>query len=189
MTGWRGLDLVALDFETTGPDPRTAQPLSVGWVAIRDGRIVLGEGGYTLVRHEGEVPVASLRVHGLLPGQLRDGVPPDALPDLLAEAAEGRWLVAHGAALERRLLADRGVAVAGVLDTLTLVRRVDERAGRHRADPRLVAAARRYGLPALPAHHAFRDALSAALLLLAIVGRLEAERGHVSADDLRRLAG
>lgn len=185
---WRDAELVALDFETTTADPRRAEPLSAGWVGIAGGRVVCGDADYTLVRHPGEVPVSSMRVHGLLPGQLLDGLPPEDLAAWLAEAVDGRVLVAHGAALERALLDRLGVPYAGVVDTLALVRAVDARAGRSGADPRLPAATARYGVPALPAHHAFRDALGAALLLVSVAGRLEHERGRVTLEDLLLLS-
>jgi DNA polymerase III subunit epsilon len=185
---WREVDLVALDFETTTADPRRAEPLSVGWVGIHRGHVVCGDAGYTLVRHPGEVPVPSMRVHGLLPGQLLDGLDPAHLGGWLDEAVDGRVLVAHGAGLERSLLDRYGVGYAGVLDTLAIVRAVDSRAGRSHADPRLPAATVRYGVPPLPAHHAFRDALGSALLLLTLAGTLERERDAVTLEDLLLLS-
>jgi DNA polymerase III subunit epsilon len=185
---WREVDLVALDFETTTADPRRAEPLSVGWVGIRGGLVVCGDAGYTLVRHPGEVPVPSMRVHGLLPGQLLDGLDPAELGAWLDDAVDGRVLVAHGAALERSLLDRHDVGYAAVLDTLAIVRAVDARAGRSHADPRLPAATLRYGVPPLPAHHAFRDALGSALLLLSLAGTLEQERGEITLEDLLLLS-
>lgn len=185
---WREVDLVAVDFETTTADPRRAEPLSVGWVGISGGNVVCGDAGYTLVRHPGEVPVPSMRVHGLLPGQLLDGLDPAALGAWLDDAVDGRVLVAHGAALERSLLDRYGVGYSAVLDTLAIVRAVDTRAGRSHADPRLPAATLRYGVPPLPAHHAFRDALGSALLLLSLAGTLERERGEVTLEDLLLLS-
>jgi DNA polymerase-3 subunit epsilon len=185
---WREADLVALDFETTTADPRRAEPLSAGWVGLARGRVVCGDAGYTLVRHAGEVPVASMRVHGLLPGQLLEGLPPEDLAAWLDDAVDGRVVVAHGAGLERALLDRHGVRYAGVVDTLRVVRAVDARAGRANADPRLPAATARYGVPGLPAHHAFRDALGSALLLVTIAGMLERERGRVTLEDLLLLS-
>ena len=42
---WREADLLVLDFEATGADPRTAQPLSVGWVGVVGGRVRAAECG------------------------------------------------------------------------------------------------------------------------------------------------
>lgn len=184
---WREAELVALDFESTSADAATAAPLSVGWVPIVDGRVRPGLGGYLLVDHPGEVPLASMRIHRLMPGELTDGVAPDELGDLLEPVLDGRVLVAHGAGLEQALLARLGVPYAATLDTLEIVRTLDSRAGHGRADPRLVAAARRYGVPTFTAHHAYRDALTTALLLVTLAGRREATGGSCLLDDLRRL--
>lgn len=185
---WRQVRLVALDLETTTADPRRAEPLSVGWVAVEQGRVRLATAGYRVLRHEGPLPAAAVPVHGLLPEDLAAGEDPGAVAAELAQELEGAVLVAHGADLERAVLDRLGVPVPAVLDTLAMVRRTDDREGRPDADPRLAAAARRYGVPALPAHHAFRDALTTALLLVTLAGSAEARRGRVTLEDLRLLS-
>lgn len=190
---WREAELLALDLETTSADPATAAVLSAGWVPMVNGRVRLAGAGYTTVAHPGEVPVTSVRIHRLLPGDLADGVAPDDLPGLLRPPLDGRVLVAHGAGLERGVLSRLGVTESGVtgeavVDTLAVVRAVDARAGRTGADPRLPAAARRWDVPAFTAHHAFHDALTTALLLLAVATRYETERGRCTVDDLLRLS-
>ena len=183
---WREADLLVLDFEATGADPRTAQPLSVGWVGVVGGRVRAAECGYAVVRHHDPVPVAALAVHGLTPDVVAAGRPVEEGREELAPMLEGRVLVAHHAPLEVALLRGWGLRPDGVLDTLALLRRLDERAGRPRADVTLAGAARRLGVPAARSHHAFGDAWTTALLLLGLAGDLEAERGSVSLDDLLR---
>lgn len=187
--GWRDADHVALDFETTDADPRRAEPLAVGWVAVRSGRVRIGEAGYHLIAHDGEVPVASMRIHGLLPHALRDGIDRTALVDDLRRVVTGRVVVAHGAWIERALLDRLGVDHAGVVDTLAVVRRLDARAGRMPGATALAAVARRFGVPAPRSHHAFGDALATALLFVTLAGRLEHDRGACTVDDLLRLGG
>lgn len=190
---WREAELVALDVEATSADPASAAPLSVGWVPVVAGRVRLAGAGYTTIAHPGEVPVTSVRIHRLLPDDLADGVAPEDLAALLRPQLDGRLLVAHGAGLERGVLDRLGIAEFGgggeaVVDTLAVVRALDARAGRTGADPRLPAAARRWDLPAFTAHHAYHDALTTALLLLAIATRYEIERGECTVDDLLRLS-
>ncbi len=184
---WRTVRLVSLDLETTTADPRMAVPLSAGWVAVDAGRVLLETADYRLLRHEGDLPAAGVSIHNLLPDDLSEGEDPAVVARELAGVLDGAVLVAHGADLERAVLGRWGVGVPESLDTLAMVRRIDEREGRPEADARLAAAAARYGVPSLPAHHAFRDALSAALLLVTLVGRLEQQRGSVSLADLRAL--
>ncbi len=185
---WRERTYVAVDLETTTADPRRAKPLSLGWVRVREGRVRCGEAGYTLVRHHGPVPAASLPVHRLLPEHLGGGAAPDEVAAVLREAlGQDGVLLAHGAPLEQAVLRRLGVRPTSVVDTLNVVRRLDERAGRSGADPRLPAAARRWGVPPLTAHHAFSDALTTALLLLALAGSVEQQRGRCEARDLELL--
>lgn len=186
---WRERTYVVLDFETTSANPRHAQPLSVGWVRVREGRVRCGEAGYTLLRHVEHVPAASIRIHGLLPEDLAAGADPAAVAATLREEL-GRdgVLVAHGAGLERTVLRRLGVRPAAVVDTLRVVRRLDERHSRSGADPRLPAAAERWAVPVLRSHHAFGDALTTALLLVTLAGAVEQQRGRCEARDLELLS-
>ena len=186
-TDWREADLLVLDFEATSAEPRSARPLSVGWVGIGEGRVRAAECGYAVVRHVDPVPAGALAVHGLTPDVVAAGRPPEEVREELGALLAGRVLVAHHAPLEVALLKGWGLRPHAVLDTLALLRRLDERAGRPRADVTLAGAARRFDVPAARAHHAFGDAWTTALLLLGLVCDLEAERGGVSLDDLLRL--
>lgn len=184
---WRDAEYVALDFETTSGDPRRAAPLSVGWVVVSRGRVRMSDAAYHLIDHDGQVPVASLQIHRLLPAELAGGLPADDLAARLRVALDGRVAVAHGSWIERALLKRMDVPRHGLIDTLALVRRLDEREGRRFESSSLSAVARRYGIPPLRAHHAFGDALTTALLLLALAGRLEQQRSRCIVDDLMKL--
>jgi DNA polymerase III epsilon subunit-like protein len=98
-----------------------------------------------------------------------------------------RIAVAHGSCIERTLLERMNIVRRPLVDTLAIVRRLDERAGDGRQPGSLAAMARRFGVPPLRAHHAFGDALTTALLLMVIAGCLEQQRGRCIVDDLVRL--
>jgi DNA polymerase-3 subunit epsilon len=184
---WRDAELVAVDFETTTGAPREAEPLSVGWVAIHGGRVRFADAGYRLVAHDGHLPRASLPIHGLLPHQLRTGAPLDQVVTHLRDVVVDRIVVAHGAWIERALLARLHVHHAGLIDTMALVRRLDERAGHAPHGRSLAATARRFGVTPMRAHHAFGDALTTAMLLLVLASRVQRDRSHCPVDDLLRL--
>ncbi len=185
--GWRDVEFLVLDFETTSPDSRTAEPLSVGWITVADGRVQCNAANYLLIDHRGEVPESSMRIHGLLPEHLREGHHLDDVAARLREAASGRFMVAHGAFLEGALLTRLGVPHAGAIDTMAMVRRLDDRFGQPNADARLPGAAQRHGIPPMHSHHAFADALTTALLLITLAGELEVKRGRCHVDDLVKL--
>lgn len=184
---WRDAELVAVDFETTTGAPREAEPLSVGWVTIHGGRVRLAHAGYRLVAHDGHLPRASLPIHGLLPHQLQAGAPPAQVAAQLRDVVGGRIIVAHGAWIERALLGRLDIDNAGLIDTMALVRRLDERDGRAPRGRSLTATARRFGVTPMRAHHAFGDALTTAMLLLVLASRVQRGRPHCPVDDLLRL--
>lgn len=184
---WREAEFVAVDFELTGADPRRAAPVSVGWVVVRDGRVHLATGGYRVIRHNGDVPVESMRIHRLLPGDVAEGAPPGEVAALLRRATDGRLVVAHGAWMEREVLRRLGVERRPLVCTLAATRRLRVREGQRPASRSLTVTARDFGVPPLRAHHAFGDALTTALLLLAIAARIERERGRCLVDDLVKL--
>jgi DNA polymerase-3 subunit epsilon len=184
---WRAAEFLAVDFETTSADPRAAEPLSVGWVVVADGRVRLREAGYRLVAHNGHLPAASLPVHGLLPHELALGEPLTEVADAVRTVAADRIVVAHGAWIERALLGRLEVNHRGLIDTMAVVRRLDEREGHRRDGRSLAATTTRFGVPQQRAHHAFGDALTTAMLLVVLATRLERVRDGCPVDDLLRL--
>ena len=178
------LGLLAVDIETTGLDPRRDRVLSIGWLPVDGGRVVLGGAGRVVV-HDVEGVGQSATVHGLTDDELAGGVPiEDAVARLLA-ALSGRVLLAHFARIETEFLAavcekTWGAALpCVVVDTFELERRAV--AGSWGSEPvsgalRLWTARERRGLPVYRAHEALTDALACAELYLAQRAELEAER-------------
>lgn len=184
---WRAGEFVAIDFETTSADPRTAQPLSVGWVEVRDGRAQLRAARYHVIAYDGALPPAALPIHGLLPHDLRAGTPTEQVVEHVRAAVRDRIVVAHGAWIERAVLKRFGADPAAMVDTMAIVRRLDARAGSVERALALSDVARRFGVPSLRAHHAFGDALTTALLLIVLATRIERQRQGCPVDDLVRL--
>lgn len=172
------VELLALDLETTGLDPRRHEVLSIGLVPVSGAGIHLEGARHWTVRPRGEVG-ESATVHGLTDDALADAPPlEDVLPDLV-RALTGprrRVLLAHFAQIETDFLDAASRAVYGiplpqlqVVDTLhlelsSLGRPIHEvPAGRVRLD----ACRRVRGLPRYSAHNAATDALACAELFLA----------------------
>ena len=178
------LGLLAVDIETTGLDPRRDRVLSIGWLPVDGGRVVLGGAGRVVV-HDVEGVGQSATVHGLTDDELAGGAPiEDAVARLLA-ALSGRVLLAHFARIETEFLAAVCEKAWGaalpcvVVDTFELERRAV--AGSWGSEPvsgalRLWTARERRGLPVYRAHEALTDALACAELYLAQRAELEAQR-------------
>ena len=177
------LRLLAVDIETTGLDPRRDRVLSIGWLPVDGGRVVLGGAGRVVV-HDVEGVGQSATVHGLTDDELAGGVPiEDAVARLLA-ALSGRVLLAHFARIETEFLSAVCEKAWGaalpcvVVDTFELERRAV--AGSWGSEPvsgalRLWTARERRGLPVYRAHEALTDALACAELYLAQRSELEAQ--------------
>lgn len=190
------LPLLAVDIETTGLDPRVDRVLSIGWVPVDGGSVVLGGAGRVVVRDDlggagsgagaGRGGVGdSATIHGLTDDALAGGeVMADAVARLLGALA-GRVLLAHFARIETAFLSGACERLWGaplpcvVVDTLDLEHRVVTGRGQRDPEPgalRLWSARERHGLPVYPAHEALVDALACAELYLAQRAELQAAR-------------
>ena len=186
------LPLLAVDIETTGLDPRVDRVLSIGWVPVDGGSVVLGGAGRVVVRDDvggsaagGGGVGSSATIHGLTDDALAGGeVMADAVARLLGTLT-GRVLLAHFARIETAFLSGACERLWGaplpcvVVDTLDLEHRVVTGRGQRDPEPgalRLWSARERHGLPVYPAHEALVDALACAELYLAQRAELEAAR-------------
>jgi DNA polymerase-3 subunit epsilon len=169
-------EYVALDLETTGLDPATADMLSVGWVVVRGTRIDLRTAESYIVQPSGDVG-RSASVHGLTDTMVGAGQNWGVILDKIVKALPGRALLVHHAGLDKTLL-DRmcrqrygARLLVPVVDTLAIELRRQRH--RHHVDSdrslRLPALREKYGLPRYSSHDCLADALGAAELLVAIV--------------------
>jgi len=189
-----GVELLAVDLETTGLDPRSDHVLAVGWLPVTDRQVVLAGAREAMVRPPTGVDVgASATVHRLTDDTVAGArALADVLPDLLA-ALHGRVLLAHHAPIELGFLAraaqeayDATLPLTAV-DTMALQRHLVF--GRHAeirpGSLRLDEARRHFGLPRYGAHSALTDAVATGELLLAQVAELEHRLGREPVlDDL-----
>ena len=172
---WRRVDYLAIDFETTGLDHKSEELLSVGYAAIRNQSLRLGESHHFLIRPKRSIPEESAVVHGILDDRAARAEPLEEVLPRILRALAGKVLLAHHAPIEYQFLNSVCKRIYGcpfvgpVVDTLELEAR--EYLARNRAikpgELRLAAARERYGLPRYPAHNALTDAIAAGELFLA----------------------
>lgn len=186
------VEILALDLETTGLDPRRHELLSFGLVPVHGMEVLLGQARHLRVRPRGDVGDSAV-VHGLTDDALAVApalrqVLPEVLHALLSPGPtpRRRVLLAHFAQVETTFLraACRSVYGAGVrlqvVDTLEIERRLlrSERHERTRGFFRLDACRGRHHLPRYRAHSAVTDAVACAELFLAQCAQLEQRRGR-----------
>lgn len=171
-------ELLAVDLETTGLDPKKDRILSVGCVVVRALGIPLATARHRYLRVEEAIPEASAVIHRITDDTAAQGDDPREVLAWLLTQLRGRVLLAHHARIELGFL-DRACRewfgaplLTPYLDTLALAQRRFARRNQviKPSDLRLFNLRRRYHLPASPAHNALSDALATAELFLALVG-------------------
>lgn len=68
---WPQATYTVLDLETTGLDPSTDAIVATGGQGVVGGRAAAATAFRLLVRPDRDVPTDAIRIHGLLPGELR----------------------------------------------------------------------------------------------------------------------
>ena len=187
---WQDHTFLACDAEMSSLDPQLGEILSLGWVIIERGGVVLESAEHHLVKAIGPVG-ESATIHHLRDCELRDAEPITAVIERLVAAASGTVLVFHNAVLDTAFLDKVSRQLYGAplllptVDTMAL----EERLLRRReqvikvGDLRLQACRARYGLPDYPSHNAFVDALATAELLVAHA-KARSFRGRLALRDL-----
>jgi DNA polymerase-3 subunit epsilon len=174
-------EFVALDIETTGLNPATAEMLSVGWVVVREGRVALDSAESHIVRPSGGVG-SSASVHGLTDTIVIDGEHWGDVLDQVVRTLEGRVLLVHHAGLDKLLLDRLCLRRYGArlqvpfVDTLALELRNQQRQHHieSRKSLRLSELRSHFGLPRYSSHDCLVDAISTAELLVAMVAHRKA---------------
>ncbi len=188
---WRDVPYAVLDLETTGLNARRDAILSIGLVEIIQGRVQLERSWYALVQPPAgvQVPAASIRIHGLLRGDVA-AAPclEEVLPQLL-ERLTGRVLVVHFARMDVDFLARalqqtwqvklRGPALDTMQIAQTLYHQERWLTGHDGMRPvtSLRELAEQAHLPIHNEHNALSDAITTAQLFLAQAVRLERRGG------------
>jgi DNA polymerase-3 subunit epsilon len=171
---WRQADFLAVDIETSSLNLSDGEILSIGWVAINQGRVQLNTAEHHLIKPNDTVG-SSATIHYLRDCELDDGIDTEKMLQYFLRAAQNRILVFHHATLDLQFLNHickqhfSMPLLWPTLDTLQLEKNYLENKGTPlgHSTLRLSSCRTRYNLPPYPAHNALSDALATAELLLA----------------------
>ncbi|MFA5918857.1 MAG: 3'-5' exonuclease [Candidatus Nanopelagicaceae bacterium] len=175
---WREVDYCAIDLETTGLDLHADEIVAIGTAQIHNGRIAAEENFYREVRPMESPSIQSMQVHGLRASDLIEALPMrEVAPDLLSQMS-GRVLIAHAAWMERAFLRRLFTATdfpksKSIIDTAALARAIGYATEGKGHEPSLEYLARRLHLPVYSPHNALGDALTTAVVFLALATELE----------------
>ena len=169
------LDLLSLDFETTGLNAVFDQLLSIGFVNIHQGKIDLSSCYHQVIKTKGKLKKSNVVVHQITDFEKERGAELKAAVDALLKAMAGKVLLVHFAQIERNFLRQACLEIYGVappfmiMDTLAITKkRFDKSDAPY--DPsklRLTQLRDSYNLPGYHAHNALNDAIATGELLLA----------------------
>ena len=169
------LDILSLDFETTGLNAVFDQLLSIGFVNIHKGAIELSSCYHQVIKTKGKLKKSNVAVHQITDFEKDRGAELKAGVDKLLSAMAGKVVLVHFAQIERNFLSQACFEIYGIkppflmLDTLAIAKkRFDmSAAGYDPSKLRLVNLREQYNLPGFYAHNALNDAIATGELLLA----------------------
>ncbi|WP_373077272.1 3'-5' exonuclease [Zhongshania sp.] len=174
--------LVALDFETTGLDPKYDSIVSIGLVPMSISRIRCNGARHWIVKPETHLHSTSIMVHGITHAAVAGAPDFASVIDALLAQLQGKVVVVHYSSIERRFLyaalkrhIREGVEFP-VIDTMEIEARYtrtwrqmlwNRLMGRDPVSIRLTDCRTRYHLPYYRQHNALTDALACGELLQA----------------------
>ena len=179
-TPWNELEIVSLDFETTGLNPLQDQILSYGKVEIDRGLIKISTAEHNLIRARQSIPESSAIIHHITDDLASSGLKErDALPRIL-DFLKGKVMLVHFNKIEQGFLNAACQTYYGspfvipTIDTLALAQRVLSHRNYAIESYRLRLFNLRddFKLPNYKAHNALGDALSTAELFLVLEGEI-----------------
>ncbi|MGF1735620.1 exonuclease domain-containing protein [Photobacterium satsumensis] len=171
------LDILCLDFETTGLNPDTDQILSIGYVELQKGMLNLSSCEETYIKDSSGINAQSAIINQITPEMLTSGQALDEAIAALFAKMSGKIVLVHGLTVEKSFLEHYmqnrfGITMPPLLwiDTLLIEKMlVTNRHMREEGDYRLSSIRQRYGLPEYPSHGALIDAVATGELLLALM--------------------
>ena len=170
---YAGEEVVVLDTETTGLDPKRDGILSIGAVIVRDGKILMSRSFERFLLPEHTISEASIKIHHLRACDLQKGASPETvIPDLLAfirnRPIVGYYIGFDHAILSRYVRKCIGVTLPNPMIELSTMyyRRYRKGSSYEFVDLKFDTIMEALALPRLGKHDALNDALMSALMYL-----------------------
>ena len=175
---WRDYEYCCVDIETTGLDFKQDEVVSIGAVKITDGRFTSVNNFYQEISPVSNPSVSSMQIHGLRGIDLEKARPvAQVIPEFIAHL-EDRYLITHAGWVERAFLSaplkEQGYKFPKqIIDTAALARFLGHAEATTGREPSLEFLARKLNVPVFAPHHALGDAMTTAVVFLALAGEIE----------------
>ena len=169
----RGDEVVVLDTETTGMDPRKDEVLSIGAVKVRGNRILLSDAFEAWLKPKGKISEESIKIHGIRRVDLERGEEPEAVIPRLLDFVGNRPLAGYYIRFDQRMLSAYTRKILGVDLPNELIelsemyyRRYRKSSPHEFVDLKFDTIMETLDLPRLGKHDALNDAVMSALIYL-----------------------
>jgi DNA polymerase-3 subunit epsilon len=174
------IDILSVDFETTGLHAINDKLLSVGFIGIKQQQISLKDSYHQIIKTKDELSADNVIIHQITDQQKEKGAPLKEVVEVLLKALAGKVMLVHFARIERQFLQQACLELYGVapvfpmIDTLMIAKRqLDKKdVAYDPSDLRLSALRYQHGLPNHFAHNALNDAIATAELLMVQVSNM-----------------
>ncbi len=174
------INIVSLDFETTGLDIKKDRVISIGTVNIEHLGINLESSSHQLINANKKLPESSVVIHQITDTQLTDAMSIEVALPILLKKLSGKTMLAHNAKIELGFINKMCQELYGsnfiipVIDTQYLAQRSLERQNKisKSKELRLFNLRKSYNMPAYKAHNALMDAIATAELFLAMITKI-----------------
>ncbi len=170
---YRGDEVVVLDTETTGMDPRKDEILSIGAVKVRQNRILLSDAFEAWLKPEGKISEESIKIHGIRRIDIEHGEAPERVIPRLMDYIGNRPIVGYYIRFDQRMLSAYtrqllGVDLPNELIELSEMyyRRYRKRSPHEFVDLKFDTIMKALDLPRLGKHDALNDTVMSAMIYL-----------------------
>lgn len=173
---WCELEFLAIDLETSGLDSTQNEIVSIGWVCISQGGLLLNTAEHHIIRAYKGVG-SSAKYHLIRDAEVENGESIERVMMHLLDSLSGRIAIFHNAKFDIEFLDRASRSIYGseliipAVDTMQLERDMFRRMNRTYSvnDLRLYKCRERYNLPQYSAHNALIDAIATAELYMAMM--------------------
>ncbi|TYK65717.1 exonuclease domain-containing protein [Colwellia echini] len=186
------INILSVDFETTGLNAKNDKLLSVGFVTFAQQQISLSSCYHQIINTQQKLEESNVIIHQITDSQKEQGQTLATVVATLLKALAGKVMLVHFARIERQFLTQACIELYGMapvfpmIDTLVLAkRRLDKRDVAY--DPselRLSHLRHKFALPEHHAHNALGDAIATAELFMAQMSKANKDGKTILKDVL-----
>jgi len=170
---YEGDEVVVLDTETTGMNPKKDEILSIGAVIVRDNRILLSQAFEAWLKPRGEISEESIKIHGIRRVDIEHGEEPEKVIPRLLDFIGNRPIVGYYIRFDQRMLSAYTRRILGIDLPNELIelsemyyRRYRKSSPHEFVDLKFDTIMEALDLPRFGKHDALNDAIMSALIYL-----------------------